>query len=346
MKHMKSLKLLRAGKEGKGGAENYLLRLSMELEKQGIEHGIIHSTAPEYLSSWIKALLFNARACRVKNNDFYFSLERIVCADVYRAGDGVHKEFLKVKRRKLNPLNIVYLYLERKCFQNCQVIIANSNMIKKQIVDAYGIDSSKIAVIYNGINIKKSNYTHSFSKLSQEFDLCLRRKIILFVGSGFERKGVREFLVLISKLKEKNFHAFIVGKEKKMGYYKDIAKSLHIEKLVTFTGQRRDVDDFYTISDILLFPTKYEPFSNVVLEAMSFNNAVFTTKQNGAHEILEERYVLQTPEDLSIVPVVDCLLKNSQELERVKRINFSKIKNFTMEKNARETMAIVNNFLT
>lgn len=343
---MKTLKFLRAGKAGKGGAENYLLRLSKELEKQGIEHGIIHSTAPEYLSSWIKALLFNARACRVKNNDFYFSLERVVCADIYRAGDGVHKEFLKVKKRKLNPLNIVYLYLERKCFQNCQIIIANSNMIKKQIMDAYGIDSAKISVVYNGINVKKSCYNQSLSKLSQEFNLCFDKKIILFVGSGFERKGVHEFLLIISKLKETNFHAFVVGKEKKMGHYKSIAKSLQIEKLVTFTGQRHDVDDFYAISDILLFPTKYEPFSNVVLEAMSFNNVVFTTKQNGAHEILEKRYVLQTPEDLSVVPAIESLLKNSQELEQVKRKNFSKVQGFTMEKNARETMAIVNNFLT
>jgi UDP-glucose:(heptosyl)LPS alpha-1,3-glucosyltransferase len=342
---MKKLKLIRANKTKFGGAENYLLRLSDELEKQNIKHDVINSNLPKFLSSWIKVLLFNLSVCKNKKNTFYFSLERITCADIYRAGDGVHKEFLKTKKRKFNPLNIIYLYLEKKCFQNTKKIIANSNMIKNQIIKTYNIEPSKISVVYNGVNIKKSNYEESFVKLSNEFEINKDKKIILFVGSGFERKGVKEFLQILSKLKSKNYHAFIIGKEKKLNIYKQLSQSLHVDEFVTFTGARSDVDDFYTISDIFLFPTGYEPFSNVVLEAMSFQNAIFTTKQNGAHEILQDEYTLETPQDYSIVNKIDKLLNNPNKLKAIKEENYQIVQNFTIEKNAKETMDIINEYL-
>jgi UDP-glucose:(heptosyl)LPS alpha-1,3-glucosyltransferase len=339
------LKFIRANKTKFGGAENYLSRLSVELNKENISHEIISSNLPKFLSSWIKALLFNLQVCKNKKNTFYFSLDRIACADIYRAGDGVHKEFLKTKKRKLNPLNSVYLYLEKKCFINSKKIIANSNMIKNQIIETYNIEPSKISVVYNGINIKEINYKKSLEKLSNEFGISKEKKIILFVGSGFERKGANEFMQILSKLKAKNYHAFIVGKEKKLNYYKELANSLHVNDFITFTGPRSDVDDFYTISDIFLFPTTYEPFSNVILEAMSFKNAVFTTKQNGAHEILKDEYILETPEDFTIINKIDELLDNEEKLNSVKKENFKTVQNFTIEKNAKETMEIINEYL-
>jgi len=342
---MKKIYFIRANKTKFGGAENYLSRLTEELTDRNIKHEIINSIFPKFLSSWVKALLFNLVICKNKKNNFYFSLERITCADIYRAGDGVHKEFLKTKKRKFNPLNIVYLYLEKKCFQNTKRIIANSNMIKNQIIETYNIEPSKISVVYNGVNMKKSNYEESFTKLSNEFGINKEKKIILFVGSGFERKGVKEFLQIISKLKSKNYHAFIIGKEKKLNIYKQLSHSLHVNEFVTFTGARSDVDDFYTISDIFLFPTLYEPFSNVVLEAMSFQNAIFTTKQNGAHEILKDEYTLENPQDYSKANKIDELLNSSKKLNAIKNENYKIVQNYTIEKNAKKTMDIINEYL-
>ena len=195
------------------------------------------------------------------------------------------------------------------------------------------------------LNIKNSNYDKSFEKLSNEFSIKKDKKILLFVGSGFERKGAKEFIQILSKLKADNYHAFIIGKEKKLNYYKELSNSLHVNDFITFTGPRSDVDDFYTISDIFLFPTTYEPFSNVILEAMSFKNAVFTTKQNGAHEILKDEYILQTPQDFTIIDKIDELLDNHEKLQEVKEENFKTVQNFTIEKNAKQTMDIINEYI-
>ena len=340
---MKNICLIREKTSKFGGAEIYLSRLAKVLNDNGIKHQVINSIFPKFLPSWLRIILFNLQVCLTKKDRFYFSLERIICPDVYRAGDGVHKVFLRIeKKSKLNPLHPIYLFLEKRCFNNAKLIIANSNMIKDEIISTYGINSNKIDVVYNGVESKIINHKNSFRKLSEEFDLDKNSPILLYVGSGFKRKGVEEFLMIISKLKNKNIKAFVIGKEKNIKYYQQLSKDLGVDKKVIFTGPRDDVDDFYTISDVFLFPTRYEPFSNVVLEAMSFENAVFTTQQNGAHEVLDKEYIMTHSEDFSVISKIDQLLENIQELNKVKENNCSKASELSIELNMQKTIEIIN----
>ena len=322
-----------------GGAERYLKRLTKELEKLDISYEILSLKAPKFLPSWLKAIIFNLQMCLFKKG-FYFSLDRISCPDIYRAGDGVHKVFLKTKKRTLNPLNPIYLYLEKRAFLNAKYIIANSKKVKNEIVSTYQIDPDKIEVIYNGIEIKDFDEKRAKEEIREEFGLEPHKKIILFVGSGFERKGVKELLSLLSHIKSP-FYAFIVGKEKKIKRYKEMAKKLNIENHIFFTGAREDVEKFFTASDIFIFPTKYEPFSNVVLEAMSFKSAVITTIQNGASEVLSKDFVMNSPNDLTIIDKVEKLLNDEKYLQDVKNSNLQIAKKFSIENNAKQTIQLV-----
>lgn len=103
-------------------------------------------------------------------------------------------KFLQIeKKSKFNPLHSVYLYLEKRCFTNSKMIIANSNMVKNEIISTYGIDEKKIKVIYNGFPLEKIDKEKSKENLEKEFSFDLNEKIILYVGSGFKRKGVKSF---------------------------------------------------------------------------------------------------------------------------------------------------------
>lgn len=326
-----------------GGAENYLDRFISELKDCNIDHKVIFSPIPKFFPSWLRILLFNFQACFFKKNKFYFSLERIICPDIYRAGDGVHKVFLSIERKsKANLLHPIYLFLERKCFQNAKHIIANSKMVKNEIINTYRIESEKISVVYNGIEIKNFNYKQSFEKLSQEFLINKKNKILLFVGSGFERKGVKEFLKIIAKLNNTDIKAFVIGKEKNIENYQRLAIDLKINNQVIFTGPRRDVDDFYIVSDIFILPTHYDPFSNVVLEAMNFENAVFTTKQNGAHEILSSEFIMDSSIDFSVVEKIKKLLSDRETLNKIKKNNRLLSKKFSIQTKVFQTLKSIN----
>jgi len=338
----KKIYFIRSNKTKLGGAEKYLYRLSKALARKNIEHQIVNSFFPKFLPSWLRAILFNIQVRLTKRDKFYFSLDRITCTDLYRAGDGVHKVLLSsYNKSRLNLLHPVYLYLERHCFNNAKCIIANSNMVKEQIIDTYNINPNKINIIYNGIELKEIDYKKSYDKLSKEFSISKNQSILLFVGSGFKRKGVAEFLQIISNLKATDIKAFIIGKERNIQYYQNLSKKLNIDNQVVFTGPRSDVDDFYSISDIFLFPTHYDPFSNVVLEAMNFENVVFTTNKNGASEILDEDFVMDTPYDTGVIASIDNLLSNKTALdkEKIKNKNLSKL--FSIEKNLNITLELI-----
>ena len=317
-----SISFVRANRTKFGGAEVYLSRLSDALDRQNIKYEIINSIFPNFLPSWLRVILFNFQACVTKGNKFYFSLDRISCPDIYRAGDGVHKVFLTIEdKSKLNPLHPIYLFLEKRCFNNSKKIIAISNMVKRNIVDNYKVDEKKIVVIYNGIPLKDYDYNGSYNRVSSEFHFKPSRYILLYVGSGFKRKGVEEFLQIISRLDRNDIQAFIIGKDKNIDYYQQLSLRLNINDRVIFTGPREDVDDFYTISDVFIFPTHYEPFGNVILEAMNFRNAVFTTKQCGGGEILNKHFVMDQADDYSVVSKINDLLDNKSKLEDVKEGN-------------------------
>jgi len=339
----KELHFIRANTDKYGGAERYLSRLSEALIKQKTPHKIVNSIFPKFIPSWLRAILFNLQVSLSKKNNFYFSLERISCPDIYRAGDGVHKVFLKSqKKSRFNLLHPVYLYLEKTCFKNAKCIIANSYMIKNQIINSYDINPNKIKVIYSGIGSKEINFHSSFEKLSEEYSITADNAVFLFVGSGFKRKGVLEFLQIIAKLDKENIKAFVIGREKNPKYYLDVAKNLGIGSKVIFTGPREDVSDFYNISDIFILPTHYEPFSNVVIEALQSENVVFTTKQNGASEILEDKFIMKNPNDFSIVATIEEFLENKMLLKQVKNENKLLSKKFSIEKNLDETLKAIN----
>ena len=321
-----------------GGAEKYLVRLSNELTQQGYSHRVIHSRLPKFLPSFLRAILFNLGVCLHKGSRFYFSLERISCPDIYRAGDGVHREFLLSKEKSINPLNPVYLYLEKRCFRNAKKIIANSLMIKQQIMHHYAIDSDKISVIYSGVEPEVD--APNAGSLRDELSIDPSAQVILFVGSGFARKGVSDMLHLLAKL-ERKFFAIIVGKDKHLKRYIALSEQLGLTDKVKFIGPVSDIDRYYVDSDILMLPTRYEPFSNVVLEAMRGSNAVITTRQNGAAEILQNELLMDQSSDEKILPVLRRLLDEPGYLQEIKNLNRETIKEFTIERNARETLALI-----
>ncbi|EAH8300231.1 glycosyltransferase family 4 protein [Campylobacter fetus] len=339
---MKKIVFLRTDPSATGGAERYLTRLKNALKNSGINSEIRSFKGNKKLSSWLKALKFNAQVKNEKNEDeIYFSLDRVTSADIYRAGDGVHKVYRSLKPFWFfNPLNFVYVYLEKRCFLNSKSIITNSNLIKKQIIDTYGIDKDKITTIYNGINLPtKVEKGSAKMRLCEKFGLNYELPILLFVGSGFKRKGVSEFLSIISKI-SLAINTIIVGSDKNIKKYKNLAKKLGINAI--FTGKQRVVNDFYEGADMFIFPTHYEPFSNVILEALSYGCVCITTRQNGASEILDKDFIMDQPKSFEIANFIEKILKDNKLLSKIQTSNLELSKKFSIEDNAKKTMEIIN----
>ena len=101
--------------------------------------------------------------------------------------------------------------------------------------------------------------------------------------------------IVVTLFDDSRYNAVVIGKDKKIPLYAKLAKTLNIDKNVLFLGPKENIKRFYESSDIFLFPTIYEPCSNATLEAASYQNAIITTKQNGAGELFLQDHILEHP---------------------------------------------------
>ena len=117
-------------------------------------------------------------------------------------------------------------------------------------------------------------------------ELRLDGPIALFVGSGFARKGLDR---AISGLARGGVKAslLVVGAGD-TGPYERQARASGLAERVRFLGVRDDVERLHAVADLLLLPTRYDAFGNVVLEAMASGLPVATTRTNGASELIRD----------------------------------------------------------
>lgn len=228
-----------------------------------------------------------------------FGLDRNIYQTHYRAGNGLHKIFLERKHThqlsrllaKLNPKNKLLLSKEKQLFENpnLKVLFANSSMIRDELTHNYAINPQKICVVHNGVDFKKYCFDE-FSKQKSILKLKLNPSAshLLFLGNNYKRKGLDILLIALAKLASWNFHLLVVGKDKAIKHYIQLAESLNLSKKVTFYGHQHDLMPFYQASDCLILPTQYDPFANVTLEALAMGLFVITTRFNGGHEVLTD----------------------------------------------------------
>jgi len=135
--------------------------------------------------------------------------------------------------------------------------------------------------------------------------------ILLFVGTGFERKGLG-FCIGALKHLPGNVRLRIMGKGD-VERYKSMARKHRVDSRVEFLGTQQDIAMIYREADLLVHPAIYEPFANVCLEALASGLPVITSRINGASEVIEHGKsgaIVEDPSDTfgladAVRPVLD-----------------------------------------
>lgn len=293
----------------------------------------------------------------LKKNHFdcTLSFERAFFQDIYRAGDGCHREwlskretiepFLKRLSFTLNPHHLTLLYLEKQCFLNSKTIIANSKMVKKDIMRHYPIPEEKIHVIYNGVDLQRFHPIGKEQKTAIKNSLGIRKnKVILFVGADFKRKGLTTLLKAFPLLDIKNVRLIIAGKlVKRLNL--SMTKKLGINKNVIFWGAEQEIEKLYSIADVFVLPTIYDPFSNATLEAMASGLPVITTSYNGVSELIEngvQGFVIDNPlNTLVFAEKISTALLHAEDMGEKARI---KAERYSIEKAVVKIIKVISGY--
>lgn len=246
------------------------------------ELGVHGYTRAKRYSNFIRT----ASLLATSDNAITHSHEWVPGSDILRLGDGLHSEWLDLidmpKYKKfLDPFHRTKLHLEKESLghDNLKVVITNSEMIKASLLDRYGLDENKIRIVRN---ILSNEY------INHEPNECTRDPFkLIFVGSGWHRKGLIFALRTLSFLSEE-WTLDVIGSDSNCSKYIESARQLNISHRVNFFGAVRVKPDFYAGASILIHPAIYEPFPNVAMEALSQGAAVVTTHGCGASDFSTE----------------------------------------------------------
>jgi len=326
-----------------GGAERFVSRAMEALQRQGAEITLITrrwgpdgnlkalTCDPFYLGNLWRDWGF-ARCVKhtLANHDFDLvqSHERIAGCDIYRAGDGVHREWLTQRRRVLGPLGRLGLILnpyhrytlaaEQQLFSSphLQTVICNSRMVRDELRHYFHLPEEKLPVIYSGVDMEiyhpRLRDIHR-QPVRESHHIPAEAPLFLFVGSGFERKGVPTLLHAMTQLPEKA-HLMVIGKDKRQSQAERLTTKLGLAPRVHFLGGQKDVRPFYGAADAFVLPTLYDPFPNVALEAMACGLPIVTSSKSGAAELIDqgiEGYVCDALDTTALATHLTSLLEPS-----------------------------------
>jgi glycosyltransferase involved in cell wall biosynthesis len=191
----------------------------------------------------------------------------------------------------------IYTYKSKKAAKNADLIIAISKQTKNDIVKFYGVNSSKIKVIYQGcdpvfdgkFNAKECENTLSKYNLPKNY--------ILNVGTIEERKNL---LIIVKAISSLDTHLVVVGKETPYTkIVKDYITKYNMESKVHFVKniESNELAILYQCAKIFVYPSIYEGFGIPIIEAMMSKTPVITTKGGVFEEVGGQQSVYVNPFD-------------------------------------------------
>lgn len=243
-------------------------------------------------------------------------------------------------------------------------IIAVSKSTQKDIEEIFKIKREKIAVIYEGVEIRdfpsKIQETCGVEDKICEEDLkakySLKDRYILFLGTIEPRKNiislVKAFYSLLKDNKKFRQHQLVIAGAKgwKSGdIFEEIKvqntklRKEKVENAIKYVGYVPAKDKFSLMmhAECFVFPSLYEGFGLPVLEALSLGVPTITSNVSSLPEVVGNAAILINPNRVSEIKMaLEKILKDENLRDKLSHAGIAQAKKFSWEKCAKETLIV------
>jgi UDP-glucose:(heptosyl)LPS alpha-1,3-glucosyltransferase len=367
-----------------GGTEGYVFDLARRLAEGGHEvHAICaQAVAPPHprirvrrvpvlpLGRTLRMLSYARgadRLVREESFDLVHGFGKTFRHDLYRLGGGCHATYLEWAHAagkprgwralaRNAPHQRAILAVERATFSpgNYLCLVTNSRFVRDDLVRRYAVDPERVRVLYSGVDLERF---HPRARETQgratrhSLGVSPDDLLLVFVGSGFVRKGLAPLLRAHALLASRGLRATlaIVGKDRRSRAYGSLAARLGIEGAVRFLGAIPDPERILVAGDLFVLPTLYDPFANATLEALACGLPAVTTDRNGAAEILEagrDGAVVPAPPQPEALVEAICGLVHDGGLPRRRSAARETAERYPREAHHRELLALYDEILS
>ncbi|HUA35442.1 MAG TPA: glycosyltransferase family 4 protein [Candidatus Binataceae bacterium] len=312
--------------------------------------------APGRALSLLRFAYAAAPAARRDGAELLLSFARVIGADLLRSGGNAHVSYLRAARKwrsamavalmRMRPYHRVQMLVERRGFASpaLRKVIAVSNLVKDDIVREFAVDPQKILTLFNGVDLERFRPATSDddrAAVRAQFKIPGDVPLVIFVGNGFARKGL-PFMLEAWPLLKRRAHLLVVGNDRDIAGYRKCASELRIDQQIVFAGAQPNAARLMHAADALALPSLFEPFGNVIVEAMASGLPVMSSVYCGASEVLPASmrpFCLEDPTDAGEIALrLDMLLDAAPTLREEARAAAAE---FTWERYGAELNAIV-----
>lgn len=187
-------------------------------------------------------------------------------------------------------LGVISSYLrERMLWRSADLVAAVSSSVKKDLVERYGVEESRIRTVYNGVD-------PNLFRRHKNSEVALKgiegRKVVLYVGHFGLRKGLTYLIRAMKRVREEVPDSLLLciggvpswlGSINMWGYLTSLIEKLELKENVILLDRvdNRLLPNYYSVADVFVLPSYYEAFPKVLIEAMACELPVITSRMGG-----------------------------------------------------------------
>lgn len=244
-----------------------------------------------------------------------------------------------------------YLLAERLANRMTDLIVANSEAVKEDVVRQERVEPAKVRVIYNGID----PYLYDIPAdpaLRASLGVPEEARIVGVVANLIHYKGHRFFLQACQEVKRKYPAVcfLLIGDGPLRGALEGLARKLGLDKDVLFLGSRQDIPQLLALMDVAVLPSLEEGFPNAILEAMAARKPVVATRVGGVPEVVihGETGLLVPPKDPpALAEAIIELLGDPKRAEEMGKAGRDRVKKeFGLDRMIREMEGLYEELIT
>lgn len=322
------------GSMGLGGAEKHIVNVASELKKQGwdphffliIHGGPLSKTLEENnipihsveFPNWFPAIIKHKKTRFAIVHLFSFfmfiykywkirpDITHFFLPTAYILG-GIASLLSPVKarimsRRSLNDYKQeqpISFFVEKRLHKFMDVICGNSKAILEQL-KVEGVDSSKLQLIYNGVDAKKYHPNHDKTIYREKLGIPKDALVFVIIANLIPYKGHVDLINAFGKIKNdigQDWVLLCLGRDDgiQSALYAETQK-FNIENNILFLGSQSNVEDYLIASDVGILSSHQEGFSNAILECMSSGLPMVVTDVGGnAEAVINEKQGFVVP---------------------------------------------------
>ncbi|HLW72076.1 MAG TPA: glycosyltransferase family 4 protein [Candidatus Binataceae bacterium] len=288
----------------------------------------------------LRLLSFAARAAAEARRDgasLVFSFARIANADILRSGGSAHSIYIRSARlwqgpvaaaaMRSSPYHRAQIAIERRGFASPTLkrAIAVSELVRRDLLSTFGLAAATAVTLYNGVDLERFR-PDARAPLRNAVRRVLRlpetAPIVAFVGNGFARKGLRFLIEAWPQLRSEAI-LVVAGSDQSVGKYRRLARRRDIAERVRFVGVQAQIERLFAAVDAFALPSLFEPFGNVVMEAMAAGLPVLCSSACGAAELVApalRELVVADPTDVGeLAARLNALIEAREDLSSIAR---------------------------